>query len=140
MTRLSIKGFKSRLIVVTGHPVSIQGNSKAKNYWKGKVATEAKKACSSLLIDQDLVITITYYYDGKPKFDVDNICKPICDALNGIVYLDDKQLVERHARLRSLEGRYYLKGVPPEVAIALTIGKEFVSIQVTKLGSGIGII
>ena len=28
------------------------------------------------------------------KPDVDNLCKVICDALNGLAYLDDKQIVK----------------------------------------------
>jgi Holliday junction resolvase RusA-like endonuclease len=34
------------------------------------------------------------------KPDVDNIAKAVCDALNGVVYLDDKQIVEIKVRKR----------------------------------------
>lgn len=125
------------MIVVAGHPVSIQGASRSKAYWKAKVSAEAVKSSPLVLLDQDLVITITYFYDKKPRFDTDNICKPICDALKGITYQDDKQLVERHARVRDLNGRFRIKGVAPEIATAIANGSEFVSIEITKLGSGI---
>ena len=133
-------GFTPRLIVVVGHPVSIQGDSKPKTRWKAKVAAEAARVFPSQLPDQDLVITITYYYDSKPRFDVDNICKPVCDALNGIAYQDDKQLVERHARFKDLSGAFRIKGVALEIATAIADGSEFVSIEITKLGSGIEVI
>lgn len=140
MVHTSRMGFTPRLVVVTGHPVSIQGDSKPKTYWKSKVAAEAVKVCPSQLLDQDLVITITFFHERKPRFDTDNVCKPICDALNGIAYQDDKQLIERHARLRDLNGAFHIKGVAPEIATAIANGSEFVSIEITKLGSGIEVI
>lgn len=30
------------------------------------------------------------------KPDVDNVCKAVCDAMNGVVYLDDSQIVDCH--------------------------------------------
>jgi Holliday junction resolvase RusA-like endonuclease len=36
----------------------------------------------------------TTYVTGRP--DIDNICKTICDALNGIVWVDDAQLADAH--------------------------------------------
>lgn len=125
------------LIVVTGHPVSVQGAGKSKAYWKARVATEAAKAFPSILADRDLVITITFFHDKKPRFDADNISKPICDALQGITYKDDRQLIERRARFRDLNGAFRIKGVAPEIATAIANGTEFVSIEITKLGSGI---
>ena len=125
------------LVVVAGHPVSIQGASKSKTHWKAKIAVEARKAFLSVLPDQDLVITITFFHERKPKFDTDNMCKPICDALNGIAYIDDKQLIERHARFRDLNGAFRIKGVAPEIATAIANGSEFVSVEITKLGSRI---
>ena len=36
----------------------------------------------------DVVVIITYFFDGA-SLDVDNITKPILDALKGLVYSDD---------------------------------------------------
>ena len=41
--------------------------------------------------DGPLEVTITYFYDTIP-IDVDNLPKPILDALNGLVYEDDSQI------------------------------------------------
>lgn len=37
----------------------------------------------------------------RPKVnDIDNVCKCVLDAMNGVVYLDDKQVVSLHATKR----------------------------------------
>lgn len=41
-----------------------------------------------------LKLTIDAYFDNKKKRDVDNILKPLLDALKGFVYDDDSQIVE----------------------------------------------
>ena len=38
-------------------------------------------------------ISTTYYYEGDTP-DVDNIIKPIQDALNGLIFVDDAQCRE----------------------------------------------
>lgn len=42
----------------------------------------------------DLAITLNLYHGTKRKFDIDNANKLIFDALTGIVYEDDSQIVE----------------------------------------------
>ena len=37
-------------------------------------------------------VSISYYYTSD-EIDIDNIIKPILDQLNGLVYVDDKQVV-----------------------------------------------
>jgi hypothetical protein len=47
----------------------------------------------------DVSVTITYFFDDA-KLDVDNIPKPILDALNGLVYSDDSQVSDILCRRR----------------------------------------
>ena len=47
----------------------------------------------------DVMVTITYGYEDKPM-DVDNIPKPILDALNGLIYSDDSQVTDLICRKR----------------------------------------
>ena len=44
-------------------------------------------------------MTITYFHEGSP-LDVDNIPKPILDALKGLVYADDSQVSDLLCRKR----------------------------------------
>ena len=40
-----------------------------------------------------IMLTITYFYDAV-EIDVDNILKPILDALKGLLYMDDNQITD----------------------------------------------
>jgi hypothetical protein len=50
-------------------------------------------------VAEELMVTIIYVYDAIP-LDVDNIPKPILDALNGLVYSDDSQVSDILCRRR----------------------------------------
>ena len=41
----------------------------------------------------DVMVTITYVYSNSPM-DVDNIPKPILDALKDLIYFDDSQVTD----------------------------------------------
>ena len=47
------------------------------------------------------MLTITYLYDDV-TMDVDNIPKPISDALNGIAFVDDDQVTDIVCRKRNI--------------------------------------
>ena len=51
----------------------------------------------------EVMVTITYLYEGA-SLDVDNISKPILDALKGLVYSDDAQVSDLLCRKRDLNG------------------------------------
>ena len=36
--------------------------------------------------------------------------------------------------MRSLDGAYRIKGIPPEVAVAMCEGEDFVWIEISKVG------
>lgn len=125
------------VIIAKERPVSINASSRSKNRWKNKVAIEARRVLATPLNDTDLRITITFFYNSLPDFDTDNISKPICDALKGIAYHDDSQVMERNARRRDINGSFRIKGIDPEVAIAIAEGEDFVSIKIEKVGLGV---
>ena len=47
-------------------------------------------------MEGDLILTVDFYV--KRICDLDNLVKSFTDALNGIAYKDDRQIVEIHAR------------------------------------------
>lgn len=82
---------------VSGTPVSLQAkNPKAREGWGSRV----RSACATSLhegffmIGSGVSLSATFYYfpDGPMQGDVDNIIKPILDALNGYLYADDHQI------------------------------------------------
>lgn len=125
------------VIIVKGRPVSVRAKSRNKTRWKKLVADAARAVFQNVLNDNDLKITITFFYNTLPDFDTDNICKPICDALERIVYHDDNQLMERHARRRDINGSFVIKGVDPKIALAIVEGEDFVAIKIDKVGRGV---
>ena len=129
-----------RTVVVKGRPVSVGASSASRSHWKNQVAAAASAVFPAPLVETDLKITITFFYNNPPDFDTDNISKPICDALKGIAYSDDSQLMERHARRRDLNGSFHIKGVEPSVAVAIAEGEEFVSIKIEIIGAGVAVI
>jgi crossover junction endodeoxyribonuclease RusA len=78
-------------------------------------------------------IRITFYFNILPDFDTDNMSKPICDALIGVAYSDDSQLCERIARRKDINGSYRIRGINPELAVAIAEGNDFVFIEIEQV-------
>jgi len=47
-----------------------------------------------------VVLRVAYFYVYAPAADLDNIVKPIQDALRGIAYVDDVQVIDLVASMR----------------------------------------
>ena len=45
-----------------------------------------------------LAVTLTFYRENHVRADTDNLAKAVLDALNGICYVDDAQIVDLHLR------------------------------------------
>lgn len=80
-------------------------------------------------VDHDVCVTITYYYEGESP-DVDNIIKPIQDALNDVVFVDDAQVVETKSRKRLINGSYRIRGSSAVLLEAFSNGDAFIHVRV----------
>jgi crossover junction endodeoxyribonuclease RusA len=80
------------------------------------------------------MITIPYFYDGV-AMDVDNLPKPILDALKGLVYLDDEQVTDILCRKRDLNSNLRLENPSSVLAGGLSRGNEFLYIIVEEAPS-----
>lgn len=78
----------------------------------------------------EVEIRIVYFHDEAP-LDVDNMIKPIQDALCGVVYADDSQVADTHGSRRDLNGKYQLRGLTSALAEGFLTGGPFVHIKVT---------
>lgn len=117
---------------IKGPPVSSQTKNRQRlQQWKAEVrqAAETRVVGGSVPVTDAVRITTTYYYEGDTP-DVDNIIKPIQDALNGLVFVDDEQLEETKARKRPLNGSYQIKGASAVLLQAFSTGDEFLHIRV----------
>ncbi len=125
------------VIVVKGRPVSINSSNSSIRRWKNKVATEAKKVCATPSGDNNLHITITFFYKTFPDFDTDNISKPIVDALKEVAYHDDRQVRKRDADRIYVRGSFTIINPDPKVNNAIADGDDFVCITIEKADSGV---
>ena len=47
-------------------------------------------------LDGDLKVYIEFTRSNRIRVDLDNLSKAVCDSMNGVVYKDDKQIVDLH--------------------------------------------
>jgi hypothetical protein len=57
--------------------------------------------------------TFYTYFFGGASLDVDNMAKPILDALKGLVYSDDSQVTDLLCRKRDLKGDLRIQNPSP---------------------------
>ena len=81
--------------VVVGVPISNQSTgTPALLAWRTTVETEVKKAWSAAPLTGRLkAVLINFHTSDKPSLDLDNRSKPILDAMQQIVYADDRQML-----------------------------------------------
>lgn len=82
---------------VLGTPLSLQARTNSLRRWKYTVAQVAaarirERDIQTFLLPSSLAITIYYFPLAPMSGDIDNIVKPILDALIGVVYLDDRMI------------------------------------------------
>ena len=77
-------------------------------------------------------MTITYFCERRWRGDNDNMMKPIRDALEGIVYRNDRQIKEDRFRYRDLNGRFRVRGMSLVLAHAFVRGTEFLHIKIEE--------
>ena len=120
--------------IVEGPPVSQQSKSRKRVHdWKMYVRRKAGQEWSKNdpPLKQPVKLMITYYYD-EVALDVDNMIKPIQDALIGLVYTDDRFVTDTVGRKRRLDGSFRVRGMSPMLARGFCLGKEFLHIKVDK--------
>ena len=74
-------------------------------------------------------VTINYYFTSD-VLDVDNIIKPILDALNGLVYQDDLQVVKVASQKGPVPTGPLLSGVAPVLSAGLRSRDDFLHVLV----------
>ena len=91
--------------------------------WTAEVRNQAQRhwGIGELPYDGPVMLTITYFYDDVP-IDVDNIPKPILDALNRLAYNDDSQVTDILCRKRDLANRLRLEN--PSLVLGRTFNRQ----------------
>ncbi|HKI35688.1 MAG TPA: RusA family crossover junction endodeoxyribonuclease [Gemmataceae bacterium] len=117
---------------VPGPPISHQSGNKALlQSWKAQVQAEAAKVWTQPPLTTLIKCTIMNFYAGAaPPLDDDNMVKPIRDALNGLVYADDKQIRHSHHVQSSIDDRFHIRWVSMVLLEAFNAGDEFVYVRI----------
>jgi crossover junction endodeoxyribonuclease RusA len=102
--------------VVIGTPVSSQGSSDNRRFWQQLVQQEGRKAATvQLPVWTAVVLRLAYFHVDDPIADLDNIVKPVQDALKGIAYADDNQVIDLIASMRR---KVFDTNIPMTAALA----------------------
>lgn len=75
-------------------------------------------------------VVINSYAGNEPSMDTDNMSKPILDAMQGIVYDNDRQLVQAQVAHARLGGAYQIGGVRPMIVNAPQAQAQFVYVSI----------
>jgi len=118
---------------VIGRPVSQQASSDSKQRYKNAVVQAASKNVAiPIKKDEKIKMEIDWFSEGfQNKPDVDNIIKPIQDALKGIVFLDDNQVESIVARKYNISSVTHFWREPLCIIEPLLNGhKEYIFVRI----------
>ena len=118
--------------LIRSRPVSQQARrSRRKDAWKDFVRREAERSWGPVHVPADgpVCVTLIYLYD-EVALDVDNIIKPIQDALVGLVFPDDSLVTDVIIRRRELRGTFDLTRVSSVLVEGFEYGNEFVCVWI----------
>jgi crossover junction endodeoxyribonuclease RusA len=118
--------------IIPKRPMSHQARNRANlQAWKAYVKKIANAHWSDPIIPNgtDLRLTLVYLCDDSPA-DIDNIIKPIQDAMVGVVYEDDIQISDVDSHRRYLTDTIVITGLPQMLADAVEVGGEAVYVKV----------
>ncbi len=82
------------------------------------------------LMTSGLRLMLVYLCDDSPA-DIDNIIKPIQDALIGVVYRDDSLISDVDSHRRFLSDAIDVTNLPPLLVEGVTLGEECIYIRVS---------
>lgn len=125
---------KEYRIVVPGKAVSFR-SPLAKNY-KAKIKKLVRKSIKRPLEEKLFDVHIDYFHVAARRMDMDNISKCVMDALNGVLYVDDKQVRYQKSVAHDLSRRVRIYGGPPDLVKPLRHFDEYLFIRIRESLSG----
>jgi Holliday junction resolvase RusA-like endonuclease len=122
--------------VVPGPPISNQqSNAKGKANllaWRATVSGEAQRGWTTnpILTGHLKATIINFFFGPEPSVDIDNMSKPILDAMQGLVYNDDRQIRQAQITHVEISAAFTIVGVSKIIVNALQAGNQFVYVRV----------
>ena len=110
--------------------VALSLRAEGRNNWRDCVKNFAKQRWPAQPpVAEEVMVTVTCFHDHR-HFDLDNILKPILDAMNKLIYVDDVQITDLHCRKRDLNADLEVRNPSPALREALARLSPFVHIIV----------
>jgi len=118
--------------VLPGPPVSYQTSDKANlKKWQATVKAEAAKAWKNPPLKGKLKFLLINFHEGdKPTLDDDNMVKPIRDALNKLVYDDDRQIRYSETLHVPIDDPIKIRGAAAILLAAFSKAAEFLYVRI----------
>jgi crossover junction endodeoxyribonuclease RusA len=118
--------------VVQGFPRT--ADSKSRRSWQKDVTAAAASAWPPGVepLQGELSARIIYFFTDSTNRDVDNIIKPILDALKGLVFVDDNIIFEVTARKTQKVAGLTIKDAPSCLVGALDVFSDFVFVRIEE--------
>lgn len=120
---------------VIGKPASLQAN-RTKRLWQNLVTKTAQKYQKKPL-ESDIKLELQFDWFSctrQNRADIDNILKPISDALKNVIYVDDKQVSVVKASFHDLNSVLSFTSEPFHIIEPLLDGEEeYVYIRVYRV-------
>jgi crossover junction endodeoxyribonuclease RusA len=120
--------------VIDGPPVSQQARRRERvHQWRDAVRRVAEQywQAGELPATGPIMLTVIYFYDSG-SMDIDNLPKPISDALKGLVYLDDEQVTDMVCRKRNLNRELRVENPSLVLADRFSRGNQFLYIVIEE--------
>jgi hypothetical protein len=102
--------------IVAGTPISSGASGRSRTRWKDAVSRAANAVLPNqhALVADSVRVTILYFY-VQTDLDLDNIIKPILDALIEVIYVSDFQVTDILAAKRDRTATLILEGASPVI-------------------------
>jgi hypothetical protein len=124
-------------MVAPVRPVSVQSKRGTPGFIASLRVMAATNFAGRRMLEGDLYARIIWFHD-RQNGDVDNIIKPILDALEGVVYRDDRLIVKCSSERVDLRQTYRLSdaGVPSELydELVALLGRNHPHILYVEVG------
>jgi crossover junction endodeoxyribonuclease RusA len=122
--------------IVTGVPASSQAkNLERKRKWMADVRQAAQAVWSDSPLGTKVRVGITYYVRGGKLPDVDNMAKPILDAITSTVWVDDIQVDSVRSGRVDLDGLFRLSGLSVALLEGFHQNQPFVHVRIVDFSS-----
>lgn len=114
--------------VIKGIPLS--GQARGRAGWIARVKGEAMLSWSDAPPMSGEVSVVVWYFFRHGGLDVDNMLKPILDAVKGVIYRDDSGVSQVIGRKTELVGGLRIRDASTILDQAVSEGSDFVFIKV----------